>query len=53
VTQGFDELGHASYAAAIQHSGALRPALEDLRLLDPASFRFTAQANYLYHPSFY
>jgi hypothetical protein len=53
VTRGFDELAHASYVAAIQHSGALRPALEDLRMLDPASFRFTAQANYLNHPAPY
>jgi hypothetical protein len=53
VTRGFDELAHASYVAYIQHSGALRPALEHLRMLDPASFQFTGQANYLNHPSLY
>jgi hypothetical protein len=53
VTRGFDGLAHASYVAAIQHSGALWPALEDLRMLDPASFQFTAQANYLNHPAPY
>ncbi len=53
VRRGFDEVAHASYVASIQHSGALQPALENLRMLDPASFRFTAQANYLNHPSPY
>jgi hypothetical protein len=53
VTRGFDELAHASYVASIQHSGALWPALENLRMLDPASFRFTGQANYFNHPSLY
>ncbi len=50
VTRGFDELAHASYVASIQHSGTPWPALQNLRMLDPASFQFTAQANYLNHP---
>jgi hypothetical protein len=50
VTQGFDEVAHASYVAEIQHSGNVWPALQDMRLLDPNSFQFTGQANYLNHP---
>ena len=50
VTQGFDEVAHASYVAAIQHRGNLAPALERMRLLDPRTFQFTQQANYLNHP---
>jgi hypothetical protein len=53
VRRGFDEVAHASYVASVQHSGALQPALENLRMLDPASFRLTTQANYLNHPSPY
>lgn len=50
ITQGFDEVAHASYVAHIQHSGAAWPALEDLRLVDPQTFRFTTETNYLNHP---
>jgi hypothetical protein len=50
VTQGFDEVAHASYVAHIQASGEAWPALERMRLLDPNSFRFTDTANYLNHP---
>ncbi len=53
VTQGFDELAHASYVAQLQRSGALWPDLNDLRMLEPASFRFTGEPNYLNHPSPY
>jgi hypothetical protein len=50
ITQGFDEVAHASYVAEIQQSGELWPALERMRLLDPRTFRFTDQPNYLNHP---
>lgn len=53
VTQGFDEVAHASYVAHIQASGDAWPALEAMRMLDPATFRFTAAPNYLNHPSPY
>jgi hypothetical protein len=53
VTQGFDEVAHLSYVAQLQKSGEVWPRLESLRLLDPASFRFTQQPNYLNHPPFY
>lgn len=53
VTQGFDEVAHASYVAHIQRSGQLRPALEDMRMLEPAQFHFTTAPNYLNHPSPY
>jgi len=53
VTQGFDEVAHASYIAHLQHSGEMWPAFEDLRMLDPSSFHFTDEANYLNHPSPY
>jgi hypothetical protein len=53
VTLGFDEVAHASYIAHLQHSGETWPALKDMRMLDPSSFRFTSEANYLNHPSPY
>jgi hypothetical protein len=53
VTQGFDEVAHLSYVAQLQKSGEFWPRLESLRMLDPASFRFTAAPNYLNHPPFY
>src|SRR5271169_3118570 len=53
VTRGFDEVAHASYIAYLQHSGEKWPAFEDMRMLDPSSFRFTSEANYLNHPSPY
>jgi hypothetical protein len=53
VTQGFDEVAHLSYVAHIQSTGAFWPKLESLRMLDPATFKFTAEANYLNHPPFY
>lgn len=51
VTRGFDEVAHASYIAHLQRSGETWPAFEDMRMLDPSSFRFTSEANYLNHPS--
>jgi len=53
VTQGFDEVAHTSYVMHLQHTGEIWPAFEDLRMLDPPSFRFTGEANYLDHPSPY
>ena len=53
VTQGFDEVAHASYVAHLQHFGETWPAFKDMRMLDPSSFRFTNEANYLDHPSPY
>jgi hypothetical protein len=50
VTQGFDEVAQASYVAQIQHTGDLWPAFDSLRMLDPKTFRFTGEANYLSHP---
>ncbi|MGZ3294926.1 MAG: hypothetical protein ACXU9D_16850 [Xanthobacteraceae bacterium] len=53
VTQGFDEVAHASYIAHLQHTGETWPAFARMRMLDPSSFRFTGEANYLNHPSPY
>ena len=53
VTQGFDEVAHLSYVAQIQQSGEIWPRLETLRMLDPQTFRFTGEENYLNHPPFY
>src|ERR1700691_4547236 len=50
ITQGFDEVAHASYVAHIQHTGDAWPRLQDMRLLDPKTFQFTGEANYLNHP---
>jgi hypothetical protein len=50
ISQGFDETAHSSYVAHIQHTGDAWPALESMRLLDPHSFEFTGEANYLNHP---
>jgi hypothetical protein len=53
VAFGFDEVAQASYVAHLQHSGETWPAFEDMRMLDPSSFRFTGEQNYLDHPSPY
>jgi hypothetical protein len=53
VTQGFDEVAHASYVAYLQGSGETLPAFENMRMLDPSSFRFTGETNYLNHPAPY
>jgi hypothetical protein len=53
VTLGFDEVAHASYVAHLQHTGETWPAFEDMRMLDPSSFGFTSEANYIDHPSPY
>ena len=40
-----------SYAAHLQHAGETWPAFENMRMLEPSSFRFGGEANYLDHPS--
>ena len=52
ITEGFDEVAHVSYVAHIQdHPGW--PRLEQMRMVDPATFKFTSEANYLNHPPVY
>jgi hypothetical protein len=53
ITQGFDEVAHASYVADLQRSGEIWPAFAAMRMLDPSTFRFTRETNYLNHPSAY
>jgi hypothetical protein len=53
VTRGFDEVAHASYIAHLQRSGEMWPAFDDMHMLDPSSFQFTRELNYLNHPSPY
>ncbi len=53
MSQGFDEVAQVSYIAQMQSTPQLRSDLNRLRLLDPQTFRFTDQPNYLNHPSFY
>ena len=53
VTRGFDEVAHVSYIAHLQHTGETWPVFAEMRMLDPSSFRFTGEANYLNHPSPY
>ena len=50
ITAGFDEVPHTSYVAQIQSTHDVWPNLKSLRLLDPRSFQFTGEANYLNHP---
>jgi hypothetical protein len=50
VTQGFDEVAHVSYVASLQRGGEFWPAFDTLRMLDPKTFHFTAEADYLNHP---
>ena len=52
ITQGFDEMAQASYVAHIQHSHDAWPAFDTLRMLDPKTFKFTGEANYLDHPPY-
>ncbi|KQW19414.1 hypothetical protein ASC80_18710 [Afipia sp. Root123D2] len=54
VTQGFDEVAHLSYAATLQASPwPFWPGFARMHLIDPATFEFTAEQNYLNHPPFY
>lgn len=49
-TRGFDEVAHVSYVAEIQRTGDAWPAFDKLQMLDPRSFEFTGEPNYLNHP---
>jgi hypothetical protein len=53
INRGFDEVAHISYVAYLQHSGETWPAFAKMPMLDPSSFRFTGETNYLNHPSPY
>jgi hypothetical protein len=53
ITHGFDEVAHVSYVAQIQHTGDAWPAFDSLRMLDPETFAFTSEPNYLDHPPIY
>lgn len=53
ITQGFDEVAHASYVAQIQETGDYWPEFDSLRMLDPRTFQFTAKPSYLNHPPIY
>jgi hypothetical protein len=50
ITAGFDEVAHTSYVAHIQHTGDAWPDLKSMRLINPQTFQFTGEANYLNHP---
>ena len=53
INLGFDELAHTSYVADLQHTGDAWPEFATMPMLDPASFRFSSDINYLNHPPFY
>jgi hypothetical protein len=53
VTQGFDEVAHISYAAHLQTSERKWPGFDAMRMIDPTTFAFTSEQNYLNHPPFY
>jgi hypothetical protein len=53
ITQGFDEIAHVSYVAYLQTTRPIWPHLEQMRMIDPNTFEFTSEANYLNHPPFY
>jgi hypothetical protein len=53
IGTGFDETAHVSYVAYLQSLKTSWPRLEDMRMLDPVTFRFSGEANYLNHPSPY
>jgi hypothetical protein len=53
MTTGLDEPAHASYVAQIQKTGDVGQDLRRLRLIDPHTFEFTAEPNYLNHPPFF
>jgi hypothetical protein len=53
INRGFDEVAHVSYVAYLQHSDDAWPAFAKMPMLDPSTFRFTSEPNYLNHPSPY
>ena len=53
VTEGFDEVAHVSYVAHLQNGGAKWPGFSQMRMMDPVTFQFDSEPNYLNHPPFY
>ncbi len=53
ITQGFDEVAHTSYIAHLQTDGRKWPGFSEMRMIDPVTFQFGAEQNYLNHPPFY
>lgn len=53
VTIGYDEVAHVSYIAHLQHTHEGWPAFAKMRMLDPSTFQFTGEPNYLDHPAIY
>jgi hypothetical protein len=53
ITQGFDEIAHISYVAYLQTTRPSWPHLEQMRMIDPDTFEFTSEENYLNHPPIY
>jgi 4-amino-4-deoxy-L-arabinose transferase-like glycosyltransferase len=48
-----DEVAHLSYVAHAQATGPKWPGFAEMRMIDPETFRFGAEQNYLNHPPFY
>jgi len=53
ITQGFDEVAHLSYVAHLQTADRKWPGFDEMRMIDPTTFEFTTDQNYLNHPPFY
>ena len=53
ITTGFDETQHISYVAQIKATGNPWPALDSLQLINPQTFKFTTNPNFLDHPPVY
>jgi hypothetical protein len=53
IPGGPDEVAQAAYVAQIQQTHELWPAFDSLRALNPKTFKFTGEANYLVHPPFF
>lgn len=48
-----DEVAHLSYVAHAQVTGPKWPGFAEMRMIDPETFQFGAEQNYLNHPPFY
>ncbi len=48
-----DEVAHLSYVAHAQAMGPKWPGFAEMRMIDPETFQFGAEQNYLNHPPFY
>ncbi len=53
LASGFDEIAHLSYVTYVQTAGSEWPRFAEMRMLDPETFRFGSEPNYLNHPPFY